>query len=356
MRSVSRFLFLIISLWSAQSPADELQWPGVPYSYVKGYFYYPMDNLEKSILRDGWLNATVEKLIPISGSEVQALRDAIVPRPQKPQWPASCYEPHHAFIFFDAAGRKPVAHVEICFLCKQAYALPPLPNEKIWGIASLERLCKKLGLPVPGDPEFKAIAGASQAAFEERVNRFRPHLPALEAAEKDKTSPPIEHAWPWMAYAKVKACVFNEEGWKSRLVNFGDINDSITKSIELTSEQQKRVWTAFTAGRETHQTAPHVRMTVGYDGIRFAFIEGLGRIENPPSDSKTIRRGLICLDAQERPVAWLAFSEKDATRLIEPDDTVTPLLNGVLWDPFKLGKIFDELGLSVPPPKPDSEK
>jgi hypothetical protein len=37
----------------------------------------------------------------------------------------------------------------------------------------------------------------------------------------------------------------------------------------------------------------------------------------------------------------LAFSEKDGTRLVEPDDTIAPVLNGVLWDPFKLGEIFD---------------
>ena len=95
---------------------------------------------------------------------------------------------------------------------------------------------------------------------------------------------------------------------------------------------------------------------MGLDGMRLAFIDGVGRITNLPMDQETIRRGMICFDAQERPVAWLAFSEKDGGRLMQPDDTTQPLLNGIYWDPFKLGKLFDELGLPVPPAKSVPEK
>ena len=159
-----------------------------------------------------------------------------------------------------------------------------------------------------------------------------------------------------MPYQKVKACLFNEEGYRPHLVNFGVLNKSVTKTVELTAEQQKRVWTAFSANKTLHQLAPHIQMRLGYDGKRFIFVEGMERFENPPRDHKSVRRGLVCFDAQDRPVAWVAFSEKDGTRLMQPEDTTSPVLNGILWDPFVLGKIFDELGLPVPPKKAEGEK
>ena len=74
-----------------------------------------------------------------------------------------------------------------------------------------------------------------------------PQFPNVASESIPVKTTPHEHAWPWVPYQKVKICLFNEKGWQPYLVNFGEINSSITKSIELTPDQQKRVWTAFTA-------------------------------------------------------------------------------------------------------------
>ena len=67
-----------------------------------------------------------------------------------------CYMPHHAFVFYDAAGT-PVAELGVCFECGMLMSRPQIPaagqdTEYSFGIApggkaALWALCKELGLP-----------------------------------------------------------------------------------------------------------------------------------------------------------------------------------------------------------------
>ncbi len=42
---------------------------------------------------------------------------------------AKCYEPHHAFVFYDLA-KKPVAFIEVCFICHAEKFHPESPGAK----------------------------------------------------------------------------------------------------------------------------------------------------------------------------------------------------------------------------------
>jgi hypothetical protein len=66
---------------------------------------------------------------------------------------------------------------------------------------------------------------------------------------------------------------------------------------------------------------------------------------------------VICFDENDKPVAWLAFSEMDGNRFMQPRDSYLSECGMVVWDSFKLAKILDELGLPVPPKaEPDAPK
>lgn len=368
---VTFFLLLGTFSWG-----EELPWPGVEYSYVKGYFYYPEG--EEPILGGSLLNPSVEKIVALSKEDEAALRAALVKPPEEEEEivgllelgpdgemrPAKrrrramramsmCYVPHHAFIFFDAF-RKPVAHVEICFMCKNTSQRPPLPREYEWNFPALETLCRKLQLPLPRDPEFQAVARAVSAQSQKEEESLKgKEKPLAEALEK-RTSPPIEDAWPWMPYKRVRLYVFNEGEWNPYLVHLGKVTDGIRKSMELNSDQQRKVWNAFAPARPPQKIAPHLAIQIMYDGSRHLVVDQLGRIENPTEDRKTIRQGLVCFDQDDQPVAWLSFSAKDGQRLMHPRDGIQ--YTNMVWDPFVLGKVFEELGMGMPSTNPEADK
>jgi hypothetical protein len=57
-----------------------------------------------------------------------------------------CFNPRHAFVFYDAA-MKPVAWVELCFQCHNAEA-EPQQKEQVYDVAALEKLARELKLPL----------------------------------------------------------------------------------------------------------------------------------------------------------------------------------------------------------------
>lgn len=96
-------------------------WPGMPYSYAKVYLY----NLDNQLLvhyqpvKNGKLDPTVvgdgqrltqpqlAELLTIMNSDTRTLNEGL----------AKCYEPHHAFVFYDE-NDKVVASSDVCFLCE----------------------------------------------------------------------------------------------------------------------------------------------------------------------------------------------------------------------------------------------
>ena len=66
---------------------------------------------------------------------------------------SGCYVPHHAFVFFDATN-KPVAHIDICFMCAQSYSYPRYATAKFGGLSekgdeALFLFCHNLWMPSP---------------------------------------------------------------------------------------------------------------------------------------------------------------------------------------------------------------
>lgn len=63
---------------------------------------------------------------------------------------AGCYMPHHAFVFYDAK-EKPVALIDICFMCDQTVSWPRTPIMRWGGLSEdgrirLYEFCKFVGM------------------------------------------------------------------------------------------------------------------------------------------------------------------------------------------------------------------
>jgi hypothetical protein len=96
-------------------------WPGIPYSYVKVYLYnldnqllvhyQPVKNgkLDPTVVGDGQqlTEPQVAELLTIMNGDTRTLNEGL----------AKCYEPHHAFVFYDQ-NNKIVASFDVCFLCE----------------------------------------------------------------------------------------------------------------------------------------------------------------------------------------------------------------------------------------------
>lgn len=130
---------------SVLGPRDD--WPAVSYSEVRGYVYNLDGNYGIPIVQDGILDQSVvgRRGVKLSTSQVEHLLDAVVRPHSSPAFAAACYEPRHAFVFYDD-HHQPVAHIEICFSCIGFRTLPMLSHSV--GFAELGKLCKDLSLPV----------------------------------------------------------------------------------------------------------------------------------------------------------------------------------------------------------------
>lgn len=137
--------------------------PGVEFAEVRGFAMElhvvgrPVCNLPLD--EDGTLCETVEAPgVVLSAAQVEKLL-ALLQQPATFGGGAKCYEPHHAFVFYDKAGT-PVAEIGICFLCQMATSRPIIPITQdvkefgFWtagvtdkGSDALRALCNELGLP-----------------------------------------------------------------------------------------------------------------------------------------------------------------------------------------------------------------
>ncbi len=97
--------------------SEEPVWPGVQFTEVRA-FAWPKDDdtkaviLENMTLKSGAINPVGAVLTP---EQTKALISAVTGKSPDYLF-KGCYEPHNAFVFYDAA-KKPVAFVEICFTC-----------------------------------------------------------------------------------------------------------------------------------------------------------------------------------------------------------------------------------------------
>ena len=142
----ARFLlFAVFCLSGVFSAAAD--WPGVPFAEVRAYTYNKKDD-DRNIVTKGTLSPTVlnKQGVVLTAEQTRALVAAVTGKRPAPQWAAACFNPHHAFVFYDAA-QKPVGWVEVCFECGNA-AAEPAQRGQVYDVAALEKLATDLRLPL----------------------------------------------------------------------------------------------------------------------------------------------------------------------------------------------------------------
>ncbi len=147
----ARFLWCLALLGgdlSAKEPAES--WPGVEFAHVAAYCYdYTRDERGSPIvfkdrtLHKGIIQATTVRLSP---PQIETLRTLVATESDE-DGEVECYDPHHAFVFYDRDW-KPVAWIDICFFCDDWSAVPKEGSAEIIDLQKLERFCREIGLPV----------------------------------------------------------------------------------------------------------------------------------------------------------------------------------------------------------------
>jgi hypothetical protein len=128
--------------------ATASDWPGVAYVEVQAFAYNRRGFPDLPIVKNGRLSRTILKKqgVTLSSEQVKALLAAVTGERQRPETQIMCFDPRHAFVFFDTA-KKPVAWVELCFECWGARA-EPHPKGQVYDIDALAKLASDLKLPL----------------------------------------------------------------------------------------------------------------------------------------------------------------------------------------------------------------
>jgi hypothetical protein len=145
--------FLLLLFISAVSLRAETPWPGIAYKEVRAYAWDPdprltMDKPFPHLLIHDDMSFADDVLNKdgalLSASQVKRLLTAEAHR-WKERGKAACYEPHNAFVFFDA-NHQPVAYLELCLDCLGART-SPRDQECDPDFIALAALCHELKLP-----------------------------------------------------------------------------------------------------------------------------------------------------------------------------------------------------------------
>jgi hypothetical protein len=136
---MTRALAILILLGSTSLASS---WPGIPYTRVRAYAYNPENGprvkdrsghvlMYETIWHDGKLatSAVNKSGTLLSATETERLIRAITMKPPETVTFTNCFDPHYAFVFYDA-HRKAVAWVEVCFHCGNIQA-----PERSWRIS-----------------------------------------------------------------------------------------------------------------------------------------------------------------------------------------------------------------------------
>ena len=137
-------------------------WPPTGFTKVVGH-RFKSDNPEGfSFLRDSAVELThlaefSAASAELTQAQIQELLEATF-QAEPGLAAAACYDPHHLFLFEDAAGK--VTHaIEICFECTNISALPALGDQQ-WqhhDFRRLYQLCEDLGLTDQPSSEYFRI-------------------------------------------------------------------------------------------------------------------------------------------------------------------------------------------------------
>lgn len=145
---------VLSSCASAPVSSVPVAWPPARFSTVRAFVYdCDADQSVGFFQKDGRVAKGVINGpgVVLSDAQVRRLMPALT-TPAKRKNHSACFIPHHAFVFYDAAGRV-VAHTEICFNCSAQKSYPAgLPDsinyQAVWD------LLRELGVPCGDGSQF----------------------------------------------------------------------------------------------------------------------------------------------------------------------------------------------------------
>lgn len=150
MRTLLAFFFFISFILATQAAEPAKAWPTKPFKHVVGYCYdYTKDPRGSDItfpdgsLSRGVIHATTVRLDADQTKELMILLST--DSKDEPD-EVECYDPHHAFVFYDADW-KVVASIDICFFCAEFSSRPTRAPAQI-DLGALEEFCGEIGLPL----------------------------------------------------------------------------------------------------------------------------------------------------------------------------------------------------------------
>lgn len=142
-------LIVLLTLTISSALAAPKKWPDVPYTHVVGYCYdFSQDARGASIsFPDGSLHKGVIKAttVRLSDAQTKSLLEILNDDVEHERGEVACYDPHHAFVFYDSNWRI-VASIDICFLCEDHAARPKGVHE-LFDLQAMEAFCRQIGLP-----------------------------------------------------------------------------------------------------------------------------------------------------------------------------------------------------------------
>jgi len=148
MARIYTILFLALLALTRTVGAESTNWPPAGYVEVRAYLYNLAGEHAAPILKQGKLHATVWNPtgVELSKPQITTVQRAVADyHPEVHRVPADCYQPRHAFVYYDA-NHKPVGFVEICFSC-WGYRLSPEQHREV-DLDTLKKVFVELKIPV----------------------------------------------------------------------------------------------------------------------------------------------------------------------------------------------------------------
>ena len=162
-----RFICFVLAGLIVAAPslaAGSTNWPPAGYTEIRAYLYN-LDGVEGApIFENGKLSRSVVSSngVVLGKRERERLLHAVTGS-HRSYGIAKCYDPRHAFVFYDAA-QKPVGFIEICFECAQ-YQTSARRTLGALDLVALRRLFQELELPVfDNSKDYLALKKKPQAA------------------------------------------------------------------------------------------------------------------------------------------------------------------------------------------------
>ena len=148
MKRICIFIAMALLGLTRTLNAASTNWPPTGYVEVRAYLYNLDGEQAAPILQQGKLNASVwnPEGVALNKKQMAKVQKAVADHYPAALTPsADCYQPRHAFIYYDSK-HQPIGAVEICFSCwnyRTSWTLPgPVDLKK------LKKIFLELKIPV----------------------------------------------------------------------------------------------------------------------------------------------------------------------------------------------------------------